>query len=141
MKDNMGLFSRFGEDDPFQTFLPPPPPPQKTISKIKMKTYSDDEEKCIEYICVPSKEPPPPEYKIICPPTKCPPGYTLVVDPVTNPKSCATFDCKPERLPDAICNVTGRTFNTFDDIEFKYDICSHVLAREFSASNWTIVCE
>lgn len=140
MKDNMGLFARFGGDDPFENFLPPPPPPQKTISIVKKKTYTDDEEKCIEYICIPNKVPPA-NIKLICPEPKCPPGYNLVVEPTTNPKACATFDCQPQRLPDAVCKVTGRTFNTFDNMEFKYDICSHVLAREFSASNWTIVCK
>lgn len=141
-QNNVAMLARFGADDPFQTFLPPPPPPQKTISTIRRRKYNVDEEKCIEFICVPPTTVPAKEdKKIICPTPKCPPGYNLIVDKVTNPKLCATFDCQPERERDAICNVTGRTFNTFDHVEYKYDICSHVLARELSTGNWTIVCK
>lgn len=142
LQQNTALFARFGGDDPFENFLPPPPPPpQKSISKIRRQKYNDDEEKCIEFICVPSSKTPPPSDKLICPEPKCPPGYNLILDQVANPKQCTTFDCQPQRLRDSICNVTGRTFNTFDNIEYKYDICSHVLAREVSSGNWTIVCE
>lgn len=140
-RNNVAMLARFGGDDPFQTFLPPPPPPQKTISTVRRKQYNDDEEKCIEFICIPGKVPPKNDTKIICPTPKCPQGYKLILDPVTPAKLCPTFDCQPERLRDSICNVTGRTFNTFDDIEYKYDICSHVLARETTSGNWTIVCE
>lgn len=141
MKNNIAMMARFGGDDPFQSYLPPPPPPQKTISTVRRKKYQDDEEKCIEFICVPGKVPPKNDTQVICPTPKCPPGYNLILDKMTNTKLCPTFDCQPERLKDAICNVTGRTFNTFDHVEYKYDICSHVLAREVTAGNWSIVCK
>lgn len=138
-RNNVAMLARFGGDDPFQSFLPPPPPPQKTISTVRRERYNDDEEKCIEFICIPGKVPPKNDTKIICPTPKCPPGYKLILDQMANAKQCATFDCEPERLKDFVCNVTGRTFNTFDNIEYKYDICSHILAREISSGNWTII--
>lgn len=48
------------------------------------------------------------------------------------------FSCYPQPLPDAICNVTGRTFNTFDDTEFKYDICNHVIGRDLENEEWEV---
>lgn len=142
-KNNIAMMARFGGDDPFETFLPPPPP-QQVYTKIKKQKYYDDEEKCIEFICIPDAPIVVKNDTTIipkCASPKCPPGYNLIVGKVTNPKVCPTYDCEPERQMDAICNVTGRTFNTFDNVEFKYDICSHVLARDVTSGNWSIVCE
>lgn len=40
---------------------------------------------------------------------------------------------------DAECNATGRTFTTFDGTVFKYDICSHLLARDTQDKKWNII--
>lgn len=139
-RNSIAMLARFGDDDS-QTYLPPPPP-QQVFTKIKKQRYQDDEEKCVEFICVPLQVPSKNQTQAVkCPTPKCPPTYNLIVAKVNNPKICPTFDCEPERQMDAICNVTGRTFNTFDNIEYKYDICSHVLARDFLSTNWTIVCK
>lgn len=34
--------------------------------------------------------------------------------------------------------MTGRTFNTFDGTEYKYDICNHVLARDLHSDDWDV---
>lgn len=38
-----------------------------------------------------------------------------------------------------MCNVTGRTFATFDGTEFKYDICNHLIARDTLDQKWNII--
>lgn len=48
------------------------------------------------------------------------------------------YSCYPQPLPDSICNVTGRTFNTFDGTEFKYDICNHVIGRDIENEEWLV---
>lgn len=104
-------------------------------------TAEEEPEKCIEFICVPEKHLKPKNdttVAVMCTKPKCPEGYSLVVEKPISPTACPTFDCEPMPQMDAVCNVTGRIFNTFDGMEFKFDICSHVLAREFSGGNWTI---
>lgn len=49
------------------------------------------------------------------------------------------FTCEPIIENDAVCKVTGRTFNTFDSTEFKYDICSHLLARDVTDAKWNVI--
>ncbi|XP_059615285.1 hemocytin [Phlebotomus argentipes] len=101
----------------------------------------DEPEKCIEFICVPEKMLVPKNDTIVavkCVKPQCPEGYNLVSEKPIPPSICPVFDCEPQPQRDAVCNVTGRNFNTFDGMEFKFDICSHVLAREFSGGNWTI---
>lgn len=54
-------------------------------------------------------------------------------------KVFSRFTCEPVLENDAVCNVTGRTFNTFDSTEFKYDICSHLLARDVADAKWNVI--
>lgn len=49
------------------------------------------------------------------------------------------FSCQPIVDNDVVCNVTGRTFNTFDSSEFKYDICNHLLARDVEDIKWNVI--
>lgn len=139
-KKNLALSARFGSDDAFQSTLPAP----VVFTKIKKTKVLDDEEKCIEFICVPEKPIVIKEATGVikqCPKPDCPPGYNLAIEKPATSFQCAQYDCEAERQNDAVCKVTGRTFNTFDDIEFKYDICSHVLARDFTTGNWTVICK
>ncbi|XP_050302983.1 hemocytin [Anthonomus grandis grandis] len=96
---------------------------------------------CPVYKCVINK--PPTSYNHTteeCPKINCPPGFIPVLDGNNdyNSKLCPVASCYPQPLPDAICNITGRTFNTFDDTEFKYDICNHVIARDLQSSEWQV---
>lgn len=88
-------------------------------------------ELCQEFTCVAVEE---------CTVPKCPPKYTLqVVTEKNNIKlKCPIYTCIPPALPHATCNITGRTFHTFDGTEFKYDICNHILARDLENDNWDI---
>lgn len=113
------------------------------LSKPKqIETIPNDE--CIEFKCIPEKPKPidPKNPKpIVCPKAECARGYDVVLDndlqSMTSGK-CAKFTCEPELKDDVVCNVTARTFNTFDGTDFKYDICNHVLARDLIAENWII---
>ncbi|RZF42331.1 hypothetical protein LSTR_LSTR016166 [Laodelphax striatellus] len=99
------------------------------------KNIDSEGERCPEYECVPIKE----DNKVCVTPV-CTEGYDLVeVESVSQTQdSCPKYICKLTPLPDARCNITGRTFNTFDGLEFKYDVCDHVLAQSMTDANWQI---
>uniref|UniRef100_A0A8D8ZF36 Hemocytin n=1 Tax=Cacopsylla melanoneura TaxID=428564 RepID=A0A8D8ZF36_9HEMI len=95
---------------------------EQIIQDIEGGSSGNDAE-CPEYQCVPVID-----NKLTCAlKPKCPEGYELFVER-SEDGNCPVYFCRPCRLPDATCNVTSRTFHTFDNTEFKYDICSHVLA-------------
>lgn len=104
-----------------------------------------EEKECPQFKCISTRPHPPftETSKPKCPPVACPPGYTPEYDDldVANKHECPKYECKPPPPPDVICNVTGRTFNTFDRIEYKYDICNHVLARDVANDNWDVSCK
>lgn len=97
---------------------------------------------CSQFTCVPINPPfminetePEP-----CPKEACPPNYSIKYEKMSmyTTKKCRKYTCEPPVPLEAICNVTGRTFNTFDDLEYKYDICNHILAREMYENKWYI---
>lgn len=103
------------------------------------KHKKKDEFACVEYDCIPEKiitisktE------KIVCPAPSCPSGYNVVFEQTPLAASCSKYKCELIPKTDVVCNVTGRTLNTFDGTEYKYDICDHILARDLSSNNWTI---
>lgn len=104
-----------------------------------------EEEICPEYKCVNNK--PPPNYigtDTECPPIICQSNYIPILDDIPQSrksKLCPTYSCYPPPEPDAICNVTGKTFNTFDDTKYKYEICNHILARDLEADQWDVACK
>lgn len=100
-----------------------------------------EKEICPEYRC--ESEKPPTKYvhdKKECPSASCPLGYVPFFED-TKTKECPKYTCNLPPPPDAVCNITGRTFNTFDGTEFKYDICNHVLARDLLYEKWDISCK
>ncbi|XP_043682227.1 hemocytin isoform X2 [Vespula pensylvanica] len=78
-----------------------------------------------------------------CPKVVCPPNYAIKYEKMSMYKieKCRKYTCEPPLPLEAICNVTGRTFNTFDDLEYKYDVCNHILAREMYENKWYITLE
>ncbi|KAG7205161.1 hypothetical protein KM043_018256 [Ampulex compressa] len=101
---------------------------------------------CQQFTCVPNKLPPVlHQTKTLqeCQEAKCPPNYMVVYEKMSMYKlqKCPKYTCKPPILQEAICNVTGRTFNTFDNLEYKYDICNHILARDRFENKWYITLE
>lgn len=100
-------------------------------------------EECIEFVCIPERPVVDPVYPDIirCPEPECPKGYDIVMDnqlPGKDLSMCAKYTCEPVPLNDVVCNITGKTFSTFDGTEFKYDICNHLLARDLVDDNWSI---
>lgn len=51
--------------------------------------------------------------------------------------ACPRYVCRPPRET-ASCRVSGRTFVTFDGVEYKYDICDHILAADLDSGEWNI---
>lgn len=119
------------EEERFKTKLPLP------NQTIKEKIRSS---KCVEYDCIPEKPIAISKTeKIVCPEPKCPDGYTTVTANQNKLVSaCAKYKCELFPKKDVVCNVTGRTFNTFDDTEYKYDVCDHILARDLLTNKWII---
>lgn len=112
-------------------------------TSAKSQTIDDGLEECIEFICIPERPTPAPGHvqteKLICPEPECPKGYEIVMDNhVPGQDVCAKYSCELMPLEDAVCNVTGKTFNTFDETEFKYDICDHILARDMVNDYWNV---
>lgn len=101
---------------------------------------------CPQFTCVPTRRPPVidlgqnPE---LCPEASCPPRYTVVYQKMSVHKlrKCPKYTCRPPPVQEVTCNVTGRLFNTFDNLEYKYDICNHVLARDMFGNKWFVTRE
>lgn len=114
----------------FESTLPLP-------NEFEEKNFDD----CVEFNCVPEKPKKISKTqteKLSCPEPSCPTGYEVVLDVSQQLKQCAKYKCEPNQQKDVVCNITGRTINTFDGIEYKYDICDHVLARDLVSNKWTI---
>lgn len=129
----VGLYKDSGEDNAdIHSKLPLP-------HDVKKKKHV--ELACVEYDCIPEKPSVSIQTeKLTCPAPSCPSGYEIIFDKTLNPNSLACTKYKCELIPkkDVVCNVTGRTFSTFDGIEFKYDVCDHILVRDLASNNWTV---
>lgn len=86
---------------------------------------------CPDFVCEPIRN---------CTVPKCPPNFMvhIVLEKNNIKLKCPIYTCVPPPLPRASCNITGRTFHTFDGTEYKYDICNHILARDLENDNWDI---
>ncbi|XP_071447163.1 hemocytin-like [Hetaerina americana] len=99
---------------------------------------------CPEYICTP-KMPTTTERPVVCPPQKCPKGYELsqVRDGVLG-VTCPEFECKLVKViempphSESVCKVNGRNFETFDGLEYNYDVCHHILVRDLTDGKWNV---
>ncbi|XP_046389468.1 hemocytin isoform X2 [Ischnura elegans] len=99
---------------------------------------------CPDNVCVP-KVPATTEKVMICPPQKCPKGYELIqVSEGLVGVACPQFECKLVKVIDvpdqseSVCKVNGRNFETFDDLEYNYDVCHHILARDMLNGKWNV---
>ncbi|CAG4913028.1 unnamed protein product [Colias eurytheme] len=92
--------------------------------------------KCIPPMFKPSRPPgaPPP-----CAAPACPPKYMLRLDTKRLNEECPQYVCEPPPEQMHWCNMTGRTFNTFDGLEYKYDVCHHILARDNRLDSWAVL--
>lgn len=101
---------------------------------------------CEQFSCKPTR--PPPIFQnnlqeVECPKVECPLNYRVVYEPLSmyQPVACPKYICKPPPPTEFVCRVTGKTFNTFDNLEYKYGICNHILAREMYHNDWYITCK
>lgn len=118
----------------------------RPIKDENRQASTEERIQCPEFTCVPVKPPPiltnekKPEK---CPEASCPPHYEVVYEKMSMYKlrKCPKYACRPTTPQVAVCNVTGRTFNTFDNMEYKYDVCNHILARDMYGNQWYITLE
>ncbi|XP_068629642.1 hemocytin [Battus philenor] len=115
-----------------------------TLDKPSLTQSSlTSKEVCPQFKCIP-KLPPPPRpgstpAPLICSTPICPPQYSLKLENVPSEiNKCPQYVCVPPIERPVYCNVTGRTFTTFDGTEYKYDVCEHILARDNRFDAWTI---
>lgn len=119
------------------------PPFHYYSMKYTDRQSSTKNAQCPEFTCAPTKFPPilpghqKPEK---CPEVSCPPRYEVVYEKMSMYKlyKCPKYACRPIMPEVAYCNVTGRTFNTFDNLEYKFDVCNHILARDMYNNKWYI---
>ncbi|XP_002132784.3 hemocytin-like [Drosophila pseudoobscura] len=89
-------------------------------------------ELCDAFCCLPQSNQ-------TCMDPKCPEGYEPIVDTSSiGAGKCPIYTCRRSRIPDDTCDITGRIFSTFDGTVYKYDICSHTLARDTDGNRWSI---
>nr|XP_034840347.1 hemocytin-like [Maniola hyperantus] len=106
-------------------------------------TTAETKKVCPLFKCIPKLPPIPPKGStpapLVCSTPTCPPRYTLKLESVPDSLNlCPQYVCVPPPERFDYCNVTGRTFTTFDGTEYKYDICFHTLARETRSFAWII---
>ncbi|CAK1581500.1 unnamed protein product [Parnassius mnemosyne] len=136
-----GGFSKGGR------YVAPKPPQHNQAFSLDKPTgafSSRDVQECEQFRCVPRLPPPPrpgsTPAPLICSTPTCPPQYSLKLESVPSElNKCPQYICVPPPERPVYCNVTGRTFNTFDGSEYKYDVCFHILARENRFDAWTVL--
>lgn len=130
--DVNGLFRESAENNTdLHSKLPLP-----AEAKRKQKKHNFD---CVEYDCIPERVISVTKTEqIVCPAPSCPSGYAVVYDKAPISTTCNKYKCELIPKNDVVCNITGRTFNTFDGIEYKYDVCDHILVRDLASNNWTV---
>ena len=98
------------------------------------------EDECAEFTCVPIREVVVQKNEsITCTEPKCPANYMIELDmSASKPNECPRYTCILKPNKDDVCEISGKTFTTFDGTEFKYDTCSHILARDLVNSTWAI---
>lgn len=131
-KDVENIFKESAEDNTeLHSKLPLPDDAKKKKKK--------DDFACVEYDCIPEKAVSISKAEqIACPAPSCPSGYEVVFEKTPLAAACSKYKCELIPKRDVVCNITGRTFNSFDGVEYKYDVCDHILARDLAAHNWTI---
>nr|XP_026489918.1 hemocytin-like [Vanessa tameamea] len=129
-------------------YYSPPSRPQRnqafTLDKPALTNSPNEKKECVQFKCIPHLPPIPPKGStpapLICSTPACPPTYSLRLESVPEgANKCPQYICVPPPERPVFCNVTGRTFSTFDGSEYKYDICNHILARENRIGEWTIL--
>ncbi|XP_030375562.1 hemocytin [Scaptodrosophila lebanonensis] len=98
------------------------------------------EEECSEFTCVPIPSTLVNKNETTtCAEPKCPDKYDVELDmSMTKAGDCLKYTCVLRPTKDDVCEISGKTFTTFDGTEFKYTPCSHILARDIYNGSWLI---
>ncbi|KAI5641729.1 von willebrand factor type D domain-containing protein [Phthorimaea operculella] len=133
-----GGYSKGGGTKGGYTPLPLPPTTQQPQTNPSNTT-----QECAQFKCIPNLPPPfkPGSTKpVVCSSPACPNNYVLKLDSVPlEPHQCPQYICVPPPERYAYCNMTGRTFHTFDGAEYKFDVCFHILARDSRFNAWSVL--
>lgn len=99
-----------------------------------------EEDECEEFTCVPIRDVVVQKNEsLTCTEPKCPANYMIELDMSSaKPNDCPKYACVLKPKKDDVCEISGKTFTTFDGTEFKYDTCSHILARDLINSSWVV---
>ncbi|KAM3961249.1 LOW QUALITY PROTEIN: hemolectin [Aphomia sociella] len=129
-----GGYSGFG--------APAPQTNRFTLDKPTLNSSQAASTVCPQFKCVPRLPPMRPGAKPEpreCSAPACPPHYALRIDTTSTGDVCPQYVCVPPPERPVFCNMTGRTFTTFDGAEYKYDVCFHILARDNKFDAWTVL--
>jgi len=98
------------------------------------------EEQCDEFTCVPTPNKQVNKSETItCTEPKCPEKYDVELDmSAAKVGDCMRYACVLRPNKDDVCEISGKSFTTFDGTVFKYGPCSHILARDIHKSSWSI---
>lgn len=113
---------------------------EKILAMPGSELNYQEEEECSEFTCVPipTKEVNKNE-TITCVEPKCPDKYDVELDMSTaKAGDCLRYTCVLRPNKDDVCEISGKSFTTFDGTTFKYSPCSHILARDIHNGSWTI---
>ncbi|KAH8270632.1 hypothetical protein KR018_012544 [Drosophila ironensis] len=99
-----------------------------------------EEDQCDEFTCVPLPSTQVNKNETLtCSEPKCPEKYDVELDMSTaKAGDCLKYACVLRPNKDDVCEISGKSFTTFDGTVFKYRPCSHILARDFHNSSWSI---
>ncbi|KAJ0180770.1 hypothetical protein K1T71_004174 [Dendrolimus kikuchii] len=129
-------------------YYPYNPPPQDqgfTLDKPSLNNSSVNniKQECRQFKCIPQLPPFQPGFMpgpVLCPIVSCPRGYTLKLEKApTAINQCPQYECVPPPERHVYCNITGSIINTFDGTQYNYDICFHLLVREYRFDSWVVV--
>lgn len=99
-----------------------------------------EEEQCEEFTCVPIPNTQLNKNETIsCTEPKCPEKYDVELDmSAAKAGDCLKYTCVLRPNKDDVCEISGKSFTTFDGTVFKYRPCSHILARDIQNGSWSI---
>ncbi|XP_055854171.1 hemocytin [Episyrphus balteatus] len=113
---------------------------EEYFEKPEFESGYNSVEECAEFVCTP--EPTTSTVKNVsfsCTMPKCPDDYEVEIDnSKMKPGDCLKYTCILRPQKDRVCELSGKSFITFDGTDFKYDTCSHILARDLVNSSWYI---
>ncbi|KAJ8683258.1 hypothetical protein QAD02_019050 [Eretmocerus hayati] len=112
------------------------------IKKFQSRIGGEDEPVCPDFVCK-LQFAQVDKVTAECQAITCPEGFQPKYDQSKSyrKKNVCDNTCVPIPQKVRVCKMVGRTITTFDSLEFKSDICNHILARDRDANRWYILVE